>query len=186
MDTSSHRKLLKLYNDPGHAHFLTFSCYLRRRYLSADMTRIWLADSVSAACEKHEFDLWAYVFMPEHVQLLTRPRQEVYSIGSFLRSVKFSVTHRIKRCSESDIQADPHSRKLIREIKEAGQFWQNGPGYDRNLWSHGDIIERIHYIHNNPVKRGLVDRGPQWLWSSAGDYEGFPNGRVRVTPIGAD
>ncbi len=32
----------------------------------------------------------------------------------------------------------------------------------------------IEYIHFNPVKRGLVERGADWKWSSARDYAGQP------------
>jgi putative transposase len=184
MDPGPPRKLLKLYNDPGHAHFLTFSCYRRRPYLSIDLTRNWLADSLTTACGKHNFELWAYVFMPEHVHLLTKPRQESYSVGGFLRSVKFGVSHRVKRYSGENLQSDPLESNLLREIRESGQFWQNGPGYDRNLWSLGDIIERIGYVHNNPVKRRLADQETKWMWSSASDYAGTSNGRVPVTPFG--
>ena len=31
----------------------------------------------------------------------------------------------------------------------------------------------IEYVHNNPVRRGLVDRAADWRWSSAGWYEGI-------------
>jgi hypothetical protein len=34
------------------------------------------------------------------------------------------------------------------------------------------MIERINYIHNNPVKRGYVDEAKHWRYSSARDYEG--------------
>lgn len=33
------------------------------------------------------------------------------------------------------------------------------------------MIERINYIHQNPVKRGYVDEAKHWRYSSARDYE---------------
>jgi len=38
----------------------------------------------------------------------------------------------------------------------------------------------IHYIHNNPVRRGLVDRAADWRWSSAAWYEGRRDGPLTV------
>ncbi len=47
----AHRKRVKTYNLPGHAHFLTFSCYRRMPLLTNEMWRGWLADAVRATCE---------------------------------------------------------------------------------------------------------------------------------------
>ncbi|GAG42538.1 unnamed protein product, partial [marine sediment metagenome] len=64
------------------------------------------------------------------------------------------------------------------ERRPSGQvchrFWQPGGGYDRNLWTVGRIHEKIHYVHANPVRRGLVERPDHWPWSScrAWMYEG--------------
>ncbi|MDD3774461.1 MAG: hypothetical protein PHV08_00725 [Sulfurovaceae bacterium] len=35
------------------------------------------------------------------------------------------------------------------------------------------MINKINYIHNNPVKRGYVDEAMHWRYSSARDYEGI-------------
>ena len=85
-----HRKLNKKYNIPGHAHFLTFSRYGRMALLSNDSWRQWLAESTRKKCNEHEFALWAYVFMPEHVHLLLKPRREKYSVATFEQAAKLS------------------------------------------------------------------------------------------------
>jgi len=64
-----HRKAI---NTPGHAHELTFSCYHRFQFLKAERTSQWLAEAIQSARVKHSFDLWAFVFMPEHVHLIVR------------------------------------------------------------------------------------------------------------------
>ena len=83
-----HRKQCHRYNFQGHAHELTFSCLRRQAFLSRDRTRGYLADAIPAARQKHAFDPWAYVFMPEHVHLLVWPRAETYSISDILRSMQ--------------------------------------------------------------------------------------------------
>jgi putative transposase len=50
------------------------------------------------------------------------------------------------------------------------RFWQEGPGYDRNLNTAKSVLSSIDYIHNNPVKRGLVQSAVDWMWSSARHY----------------
>ena len=57
-------KRLKRYDDPGHAHALTFCCYRRQKFLDRDRTRIWFCEAVEKARERHDFTVWAYVLMP--------------------------------------------------------------------------------------------------------------------------
>ncbi|MBD3298896.1 MAG: hypothetical protein GF341_09595, partial [candidate division Zixibacteria bacterium] len=64
------------FNDPGHAHFITFSCFHRRQFLTGDFARACVRNAIDVARNRHEFALWAYVFMPEHVHLLIHPRKE--------------------------------------------------------------------------------------------------------------
>jgi putative transposase len=66
-DRTRHRRS---YNDPNHAHELTFTCYHRFRFLTSDRTCGWLAEAIQEARVKLDFALSAYVFMPEHVHLI--------------------------------------------------------------------------------------------------------------------
>jgi putative transposase len=50
------------------------------------------------------------------------------------------------------------------------RFWQEGPGYDRNLTRAEPIRTVIDYIHHNPVRRGLCQQAVEWRWSSARYY----------------
>ena len=54
--------------------------------------------------------------------------------------------------------------------KTAFRYWQEGPGYDRNLSSKQAVLAAIDYIHRNPLRRGLVDEVTHWKWSSARWY----------------
>ena len=47
------------------------------------------------------------------------------------------------------------------------RFWREGPGYDRNLTQPTTILSVIDYVHENPVRRGLVLRAIDWRRSSA-------------------
>ena len=80
----------KSYNEPGHAHELTFSCYRGYAFLTKDRTCEWLAASVREACEELEFSLWAYVFMPNHVHLIVHPEQPGYRIAEAGQTARFA------------------------------------------------------------------------------------------------
>jgi putative transposase len=163
-----HRKLVKHFHEPGDLHEFTFSCYQRRPLLSNDRWRRFLSDSLDAAGEQFGFQLVAFVFMPEHVHLLTLPLNIEPAIDRYLAAVKRPVSANV----QSDLQRQS-SRLLaaltIRERpgKTAFRFWQEGPGYDRNLNTARAILAAIDYIHANPVRRGLCRTPEAWPWSSA-------------------
>ena len=123
-----------------------------------------------------EFRLIAFVLMPEHVHLLVYPISTQPAIDKFLFAVKRPFSYRVKKLFlETN---DPMLCQLtIRERpgRETFRFWQEGPGYDRNLSSEEAVLSSIDYIHENPVRRGLVSRDCDWKWSSARWYAS--NGR---------
>jgi putative transposase len=49
-------------------------------------------------------------------------------------------------------------------------FWQPRY-YDFNVWNPEKTAEKLRYIHRNPVKRGLVAKPEDWVWSSFRHYE---------------
>jgi len=51
----------------------------------------------------------------------------------------------------------------------SSHFWQRR-FYDFNLWSQRKEVEKLHYMHRNPVERGLVERPEDWRWSSFRAY----------------
>jgi putative transposase len=159
------------FNEPGHVHELTFSCYLRQPLLTRDAWRTLLSRGIAAATEKLGFDLLAFVYMPEHVHLLVCPRSATAAVERFLYAVKRPFSFRVKR----DLMAasDPLLNKLTvieRPGKQAFRFWQEGAGFDRNLTEPEAVLAVIDYMHANPVKRGLCESPDQWPWSSWGHY----------------
>ena len=167
------RKRCRRYNDSGHAHFVTYSCYRRRPFLTRDRSRLWTRDAIAAACEKHAYDLWAYVIMPEHVHLLVSPRDADYDMSRFLASVKLPVSRRAAAFVERDA---PQFKRWMRHRSASGReslrFWQHGGGFDANLTSPIEVHQTIDYIHANPVRRGLCERAEDWPWSSAAAFAG--------------
>jgi hypothetical protein len=52
--------------------------------------------------------------------------------------------------------------------------------YDFNVWTEHKRIEKLRYMHRNPVKRGLVEGPEQWGWSSFRSYAYGEAGAVRI------
>ncbi|MCC9607712.1 transposase [Blastopirellula sp. JC732] len=170
-----HRKTIHRFDTPGDVHFLTFSCFRRLPLLSRTRTRQYCLDALEVSREKNGFDLWAFVIMPEHVHLIVLPHAGV-KVAPILSTIKQSVA---KRAIFWLQQNAPQFLSRIEDLQPNGnrsyRFWQRGPGYDRNLRSARDVHEKIRYIHENPVRRHLVERPEQWPWSSCAAWESGSN-----------
>jgi len=153
-------------NEPGLAHALTFSCYKRHPFLKSRIAREYVAESINHARLLHEFEVWAYVLMPEHVHLLIFPKNEEYSISNIVKSIKQTSSKRLIQFLKEN---NPEALKLLETglEKPRYKFWQRRRGFDRDLGSPEAIRKNIDYIHDNPVKRGLVENPEDWAWSSA-------------------
>jgi putative transposase len=147
---------LKRYQNLGHLHFVTVSCYGRHAYLRAPTARDLFEDSMERIRDRYDFEVVGYVVMPEHVHLLvSEPPGKSLAVG--LQALKLSVARR----------------------SEHGRFWQ-ARYYDFNVYSDEKRMEKIDYMHWNPVKRGLVERMEDWNWSSYRFYRTGEEGRVHV------
>jgi putative transposase len=175
-----HRKTCKRYDIDGQAHCLTFSCFNRQAFLSRQRCCVWLAEALNAGRGKGLYDLWGYVFMPEHVHLVLLPHPGI-KISQVLYTIKASVAKRalpwVRRECPTFLShmedRQPNGRCQYR-------FWQRGGGYDRNLRTEHDVREKINYIHANPLRRGLVTDPDDWYWSS---YRAWQTGEDVPVPI---
>lgn len=164
-------KRIRHYHEPGDCHELTFSCYHQRPLLTNNAWRKMLSVSVDRAMQRHRFGLIALVYMPEHVHLLVYPRGDTPRIDGLLKAIKRPFSYRVKR------ELQDAGSLLLKELtvrERPGtyvfRFWQEGPGYDRNLSCEAAVQGSIDYIHMNPVRRGLCERAIDWKWSSARWY----------------
>ena len=171
------------YNDPGHAHGLTCSCYHGFRLLSSDRSCEWLARAIDDARRELDFALWAYVFMPNHVHLIVWPRRPQYEIEEIRSAIKQSVARKAMAWPRKHA---PYGLPRLRERRarrDEYHFWQPGGGFDRNVIEPAALEKEIEYIHLNPARKRLVLRAADWKWFSAGWFQGCPLNWLEPDPI---
>lgn len=174
------RKKLKRIEGYGHGRFLTFSCYKRLGLFGNDQIKQLFLDRLVEVRREYMFDLWAWVIMPEHAHLLVLPSLESDGVAKILRSLKRPVAKRVlQRWRELDAEI----LAKVRDSRGRYHFWQLGGGYDRNIVSDDELYEKITYIHENPVRYGLVEKTVDWQWSSARWYEGLSDGLIEMDLI---
>jgi len=54
------------------------------------------------------------------------------------------------------------------------QFWRQD-NQPKECYSPAFTIQKLNYIHNNPVEAGIVDKPEEYVYSSARDYHGKKN-----------
>ncbi len=152
-------KGLVRYQQCGVFHFLTFSCFRRQPLLATATAYSVFERELEAVRVRYGFVVAGYVLMPEHVHLLVgEPRRSSLSIA--LQVLKQQTSRKLK--AQGDVQ-----------------FWQHRY-YDFNVWSEEKRIEKLRYMHRNPVVRGLVEKPEQWAWLS---FRHYANGHAGVVEI---
>ncbi len=149
---------LKRYQQTRDLHFVTFSCYRRQPFLATVSARDLLERALERARLGYRFYVTGYVIMPEHVHLfISEPERG--TVAKALQALKQSVGRRL--------------------IGDRQHFWQ-ARYYDFNVWTEDKRLEKLRYIHRNPVTRGLVERPEDWPWSSFRHYMTGEAGVVEI------
>ncbi len=176
----------------GDLHFLTFSCYQRQPLLSSAVRCDLFLQILERVRRRYRLVVLGYVIMPEHVHLLvTEPQRLTLSTAmqalklGFVRSLENpgAAIPRSRKIGETwgtPVSATPVSGSLVSGTPgEPHRFWQ-ARFYDFNVWTERKRIEKLRYIHRNPVMRGLVASPEQWRWTSFRWYMRGEAGPVRI------
>jgi putative transposase len=163
-------------------HFLTFSCYRRRPLFRNEVYCDLFLKTLEWVRRRYRLVVLGYVVMPEHVHLLVSEPQRG-TLSTAVQALKLGFVRSLQFSGGSVVVAAPRSRKngetwgtLTSSTLTSGaltsgtathpeRFWQ-ARFYDFNVWTERKRIEKLRYIHRNPVERGLVASPEQWRWSS--------------------
>lgn len=149
---------LKRFQNTGQSHFVTFCCYHRRPLFIPETNRRVFEHALERVRRSFGLRVYGYVVMLEHVHLLLS-EPERNTLADALKSLKQGVSRRL--------------------IGDAEHFWQRRY-YDFNIRNHPQFVEKLHYIHNNPVNRGLCELAENWEWSSFRHYATGKEGVVQI------
>jgi putative transposase len=150
---------LKRFQQSRDLHFLTFSCYQRRPNFAGPREREVFEAALERVRQQYDMCVYGFVIMPEHVHMLVNePERE--TLAKAMQSLKQSVARRLA-------------------LRAEDSFWMERY-YDFNVWSERKFVEKLRYIHRNPVHRGLVPHPEDWPWSSYRHYQTGVAGTVEI------
>jgi putative transposase len=182
---------LTRFQHSGQSHFVTFCCYHRCRLLTTGESRRTFEAALERVRRSFRLQVYGYVVMPEHVHLLlSEPQGETDSSGSTPLKPKDGLNGPpvglneppvglAKQRTLADALKSLKQGVSRRLIGDAEHFWQKRY-YDFNIRDYPQFVEKLRYIHRNPVKAGLCERPEDWEWSSFRHYATGCEGRVEI------
>ena len=117
--------------------------------------------------------------MPEHIHLLiSEPAKGTPS--TVIQVLKQRVSRRLRRKRRAP--AGQLNLTFAGGDDSLPRFWQRR-FYDFNVWSLKKRVEKLHYMHMNPLKRKLVDHPKDWPWSSFSFNSKLKHALIRVSLV---
>jgi putative transposase len=165
------------FRKPEAAYFVSFATVNWVDLFTREIYRSILSESITY-CRKHKgMELYAYVFMPNHVHLLFRSIENDPS--GLIRDFKGYTSRKLLQAIK-DNPRESRKEYLLKLFEGAGaktsnvqkyQLWQqnNKPIEVYSTWV---LEQKVNYIHNNPVEEGFVTNPAEWKYSSARNYSG--------------
>jgi putative transposase len=149
---------------PGIPHHVTQRGNGRAQTFFSDADYALYRDLLAASCRDAGVEVWAWVFMPNHVHLVLVPADT-----DGLRRV-LALTHR------------RYAGHIHARMKRTGHFWQGRFGAVAMDEPH--LVAALRYIALNPVRAGLAERPQDWRWSSVHAHlSGRDDGVTTVAPV---
>jgi len=150
---------LQRFHESGQSHLVTFSCYSRRKHRDDPRLADISVRNLEQTRSRFRLRVFGYVVMPEHVHLLIS-EPENSTLARAIQGLKISVARAALPLAVAPL-------------------WQRRY-YDHNVRSHNSFVEKLRYIHRNPVKRGLCATPLDWNWSSFRHYATAEIGMVEI------
>jgi putative transposase len=165
-------RLMHIISRDTRALYLTAVAKDRLPVFRTNTLKIITCNALDEARISANFSLYAYVIMPDHLHVITDGFLKPSRILRFINGIisRRVIDHLKEHSHNSSLQ------KLRHESKERG--------YRYSLWDHHSnvfsitsedmMMQKVNYIHQNPVRAGLVERAEDYRWSSVRWWKGCP------------
>jgi len=174
------RSRYKIY-EPTHPHFITFTVLHWIPIFTNTKSVSIVIDSLKYLQKSDNLKIYAYVILENHLHLVASSDDLPKTIKKFKSYTAREIIKLLQKENIKTILDQLAFYKKAHKTHTEYQVWQEG--FQPKLIQNEKImIEKIKYIHNNPVKRGYVDEPKHWRYSSARDYEGI-EGLIEIEKV---
>jgi putative transposase len=162
--------------DQHNCYFLTITVVHWIDVFTRKMYKDIIVDSLNYCVEHKGLELYAWVIMSNHIHLVGRVNKPG-RMSDFLRDFKKFTSKGIAEC----IQTIRESRREWLLDKFSFEARKTGRAENYKIWKDSnhaldlqnyniDLLEKVNYTHENPVRAGLVSTPEHYNYSSAIDY----------------
>lgn len=138
-----------------------------------------ILDSLKFHQQHRGLTLYAYVVMEDHIHLVIQSDYLEKNMRTFKSFTARQIIDLLKTRGNDFYLHKLRDLKLSHHKGSEFQCWQEGY-HPKQIISDKMMIQKIEYVHNNPVQRGYVDNPRDWIHSSACDYQG-QKGMIPIT-----
>src|SRR5258708_34209771 len=149
------------YNNP--CLYLTSVAHHRLPVFQTDKIKNIACKALAEARLSGKFAIFAYVLMPDHLHTITNGERKPSDVLRFINGI-------IARRVIEYLKANGYEQSLakLRSDTRKGSrhsLWEQHPNV-KLLTSESVFMQKVNYLHNNPVRAGLIERPEDYLWSS--------------------
>ncbi|MFT5132143.1 MAG: putative transposase [Gammaproteobacteria bacterium] len=156
--------------DPKQTHFVTCTVLHWIPVFTRPATTDIVLESIQFLMARG-LKVYAFVILENHLHLVAQSGQLDLDIARFKSYTARRLIEYLHEHKVSQILEQLAFYKKAHKEDRAFQFWQEGV-HPVLVADHKMLQQRVDYIHNNPVKRGYVDKAEHWRYSSARNYLG--------------
>ncbi len=165
------RSRYKIY-EPTYPHFLTCTIlHWIPIFTNKESVEI-IINSLKYLQKSDNLKIFSFVVLENHLHLVASSDDISQSIKKFKSFTAKEILQLLKKKNIKTILDQLAFYKKAHKNHTEYQVWQEGM-QPKLIQNEQMMIEKIGYIHNNPVKRGYVDESIHWRYSSARDYDGI-------------
>jgi len=164
------RTRYKIYNEQQ-PHFLTMTVVEWIPLFAKPEIVSLLLESLRFVQKEREVVIYAYVIMEHHLHLIASAPELAKTMKEFKSYTARRIIDYLEMRNFAQLLERLHQEKLAHKTRSDHQLWQEG-SHPEEIYSEPMLLQKIEYIHNNPVRRGYVDEPNNWRYSSARNYEG--------------
>lgn len=173
--------------DATHLYFVTMGTVKRTHVFGRAVVRRILVDCLNTGRILGQYNLYAFVIMPNHVHLILRCLNE-YTPSDIVREYKKATSNLIVR--QYDAEGNQRVLEYLascvgRQQKQVYAVWRE-EYQAKNVFSPDFLRQKLEYVHNNPVQPhwALADRPQDYVWSSAAHYLADRRSLIPLSDVG--
>ncbi len=165
------RSRYKIY-EPTHPYFITCTVLHWIPIFTRTQSTDILFDSLKFLQKSDNLKITAYVILENHLHMIVSSDDISKTMAKFKSYTAKELINLLQKSNAKTILEQLAFYKKAHKTETTYQVWQEGI-QPKLIVDEKMMIDRINYIHNNPIKRGYVEEAKHWRYSSARDYEGI-------------